>query len=103
IWLAGTASCNTLIAVSMSLTLLKSRTGMCQTNILLSRIICLVVETGTVCAVCAVLDLILYLVFMHNNYHLAPSITLTKVYLNSLFAVSNLRFSVRYSHPFHRS
>ncbi|KAF8873363.1 hypothetical protein CPB85DRAFT_1237070, partial [Mucidula mucida] len=90
IWLAGTASCDTLIAAFMSLTLLKSRMGMRQTNILLSRIVRLVVETGTVCAVCAVLDLILYLVFMHNNYHLALSITLTKVYLNSLFAVSNL-------------
>ncbi|KAF9012817.1 hypothetical protein BDZ89DRAFT_477401 [Hymenopellis radicata] len=94
IWLAGTALCDTLIAVSMSWTLLRARTGVRTTDALVVGIVQLSVETGTLCAAFALLDLIFYLIFKHNNFHMIPSIALTKMYSNSYFAVLNSRVRI---------
>lgn len=71
----------------MSWTLLRARTGVRSTDALVVRIVRLSVETGTLCAAFALLDLIFYLTFKHNNFHMIPSIALTKMYSNSYFAV----------------
>ncbi|KAF4596124.1 hypothetical protein EYR40_008191 [Pleurotus pulmonarius] len=91
VWLGGTALCDVLIAGSMLYYLNISRTGFRQTNVLLSKIIRVIVETGLICATFAVLDLALFLAFQSNNYHLAPSIALSKLYSNSLLVVLNAR------------
>ncbi|KAF8908252.1 hypothetical protein CPB85DRAFT_794987 [Mucidula mucida] len=95
VWLAGTALCDTVIAMSMTWTLLRARTGVNTTDAVVFRIVRLSIETGTLCAIFAVLDLIFYVVFMHNNFHLVPSIALTKMYSNSFFAVLNSRVKIR--------
>ncbi|KAF9018253.1 hypothetical protein BDZ89DRAFT_353907 [Hymenopellis radicata] len=94
IWLSGTALCDTVIAISMTWTLLRARTGFRRTDAMVFRIVRLSIETGTLCAVFAVLDLVLYLVYRHNNFHLVPSIALTKIYSNSYFAVLNSRVKI---------
>lgn len=68
--------------------LYKSKTGFKHTAALISKFIRVTVETGLVCATFAILDLSLFLAFKTNNYHLAPSIALSKLYSNSLLAVS---------------
>ena len=66
----------------------KSNTGFRQTSTLLTKFIRLTVETGLVCATFAILDLSFYIRWQENNYHLAPSIPLSKLYSNSLLVVS---------------
>lgn len=66
----------------------RSHTGFRATTALLSKFIRITVETGLTCATFAILDLSLFLAFQQNNYHLAPSIALSKIYANSLLVVS---------------
>lgn len=68
----------------------KSNTGFRATTTLLSKFIRITVETGLTCATFAILDLALFLAFEQNNYHLAPSIALSKIYANSLLVVSTI-------------
>ncbi|THH31585.1 hypothetical protein EUX98_g2623 [Antrodiella citrinella] len=94
VWLGGTAICDIIIATSMMYYLYKSKTGFKQTAALISKFIRVTVETGLVCATFAILDLSLFLAFKTNNYHLAPSIALSKLYSNSLLAVFNARVRI---------
>ncbi|KAJ8487632.1 hypothetical protein ONZ45_g14255 [Pleurotus djamor] len=91
VWLGGTALCDVIIAASMIFYLNNSRTGFRQTNVLLTKIIRITIETGLTCATFAILDLAFLLAFKDNNYHLAPSIALSKLYSNSLVVVLNSR------------
>lgn len=88
VWLGGTALCDVILAGSMIYYLHKSQTGFRATTTLLSKFIRITVETGLTCATFAILDLALFLAFENNNYHLAPSIALSKIYANSLLVVS---------------
>jgi len=94
VWLAGTALCDVIVATSMTYTLLTSRSGIRSTNTMIIRIVRLTIETGATCALFAILDLIFYLRFPNNNLHLTPSIALSKLYSNSLFAVLNSRMRI---------
>ncbi|KAF8908245.1 hypothetical protein CPB85DRAFT_1310057, partial [Mucidula mucida] len=94
LWLAGTALCDTVIAVAMSWTLLRARTGVRSTDVIVVKIVRLSIETGTICAICALLDLSFYLGFKNNNYYTLPSIALNKLYSNSFFAVLNSRAKI---------
>jgi len=94
VWLGGTALCDVIIAISMMYYLQRSKTGFKQTAALISKFIRITVETGLVCATFAILDLALFLAFKENNYHLAPSIALSKLYSNSLLAVFNARVRI---------
>ncbi|PFH47147.1 hypothetical protein AMATHDRAFT_50523 [Amanita thiersii Skay4041] len=88
VWLVGTAVCDVLIAVCMIYYLSKSRAGFRATNELLVKLIRITVETGLVTAAVAVVDLAMFLAFKDANYHIVPSITLSKLYSNSLLVVS---------------
>ncbi|KAH8079087.1 hypothetical protein BXZ70DRAFT_911121 [Cristinia sonorae] len=94
LWLGGTAICDIIIAGSMIYYLSRSKTGFRQTSELISKFIRVTVETGLICATFAILDLALFLAFKENNYHLAPSIALSKLYSNSLLAVFNARVGI---------
>ncbi|CAL1711880.1 unnamed protein product [Somion occarium] len=91
VWLGGTALCDVIVAVAMIYYLLKNRTGIRQTTTLITKFVTLSIETGASCAILAVIDLALFLAYQHNNYHLAPSIALSKLYSNSLLVVFNAR------------
>jgi len=65
-----------------------SRSGWRQTNTIIMKIAILVVESGMLCATVAVVELILFLLYPRSNYHLTPGLILSKLYSNSLFAVS---------------
>jgi len=83
--------CNSTIAASMIFHLVRKNTGLSDTNIIFTRILRIAVESGLFCAVFAVLQLVLFRVYRHNNFNLAPSLVLSKLYSNSLLMVLNSR------------
>ncbi|KAJ7442762.1 hypothetical protein B0H11DRAFT_491015 [Mycena galericulata] len=93
VWLAGTAVADLIIVGFMLyfITKRKNRTQFNATNELLSKILFITLETGLICATIAVIDIILYLAIGDENWHLATSITLSKIYANSLLVVLNSR------------
>lgn len=90
VWLGAAALNDIIIATLMIYHLHRSNTGFAHTSTLLTKFIRLTVETGLVCATFAILDMSFYIAFQTNNYHLAPSIPLSKLYSNSLLVVRNL-------------
>ncbi|TFK61045.1 hypothetical protein BDN72DRAFT_965395 [Pluteus cervinus] len=94
IWLAGSAFCDVLIAVSMTAYLWNSKTGFNATKVLLTKLIRLTIETGASTATFAIIDLSLFLAFPNNNYYMAPALCLSKLYSNTLMAVLNSRSNI---------
>ncbi|KAK0444993.1 uncharacterized protein EV420DRAFT_1768101 [Desarmillaria tabescens] len=95
IWLGGSALCDTAIALCMTYLLSRAHTGFKSTRILLSRLIRLTIETGTVTATLAVIDIALFQAYPNHTYHTVPAICLVKVYSNTVLAVCNSRMTRR--------
>ncbi|PBK99130.1 hypothetical protein ARMGADRAFT_1074026 [Armillaria gallica] len=91
VWLAGTAVCDIIIAGCMVYFLRKSKTGFHRTDALLTRIIVITIETGLASAAVATLDMILFLKYRDQNWHLCTAMMLSKLYANSLLVVLNSR------------
>lgn len=84
-WLLGSILADILIAVSMTILILKRRAGQySSTDRTLDRIVRLTVETGTMTASIAAVDVVLCLACPDRLYYLAPAEILSKVYANSL-------------------
>ncbi|KAK0234884.1 hypothetical protein EDD85DRAFT_96506 [Armillaria nabsnona] len=95
IWLGASALCDTAIALCMTYLLNRAQTGLKSTKILLSRLIRLTIETGTVTAAIAAVDMALFLAYPNNNYHAVPANCLVKIYSNAVLAVCNSRMTRR--------
>ncbi|KAK7049825.1 hypothetical protein VNI00_005255 [Paramarasmius palmivorus] len=91
IWLSGAATCDILISGSMTWFLAHSGAVFKETKDVFARIIRLTIETGLITALFAVLDIILFLGYPHNNYHVVPTLCLGKIYSNALLVVLNNR------------
>ncbi|KAG6863966.1 hypothetical protein C0991_001531 [Blastosporella zonata] len=93
LWLGGSALTDTLIAVVMTVLLLRSRTREHeQTDNILVRIVRLTVETNTVTASVAIIVLVCLLAIPKNpSISMAPAYALGKLYSNTLLAVFNNR------------
>ncbi|KAF8876048.1 hypothetical protein BD779DRAFT_176144 [Infundibulicybe gibba] len=94
IWLVGAAVCDILIAITMCYCLSRSETGLRSTHVLISKLIRLTIETGTVTATVATIDIALFLGFPHNNYHRVPALILAKLYSNTLMVTLNSRLYI---------
>ncbi|PSS30871.1 hypothetical protein PHLCEN_2v2598 [Hermanssonia centrifuga] len=94
VWLGSAALNDIIISTCMIYYLHRSNTGFRHTSALLAKFIRLTIETGAICATFAILDLAFYVAFQNNNYHLAPSIPLSKLYSNSLLVVLNARVRI---------
>ncbi|KAK0433710.1 hypothetical protein EV421DRAFT_1741394 [Armillaria borealis] len=95
IWLGGSALCDTAIALCMTYLLSGAQTGLKSTRILLSRLIRLSVETGTITAAIAAVHMAVFLAYHNNNFHTAPANCLVKVYSNTVLAICNSRMTGR--------
>ncbi|KAK0218929.1 hypothetical protein IW262DRAFT_1462521 [Armillaria fumosa] len=95
IWLGGSVLCDSAIALCMTCLLCRAQTGLKSTRVLLSRLMRLSIETGTVTAVFAILDMVLYLASHNNNHYTVPANCLVKVYSNTVLAVCNSRMTRR--------
>ncbi|KAG1905156.1 uncharacterized protein F5891DRAFT_944525, partial [Suillus fuscotomentosus] len=93
VWLGGTALCDIIICCAMFYFLSKSRTGFRATDSLLNKLIRITIETGMLTAIIAIIELILFLTFKHNFYHVVPAFMLSKLYSNSFLVLLNSRKS----------
>lgn len=91
IWLGGSALCDFIITISMVTFLARASTGFSQTDSVITKLIRMTVETGLVTTTVAITELILYLVYPHNNLHMIPALALAKLYTNTLLATFNSR------------
>ncbi|KAF4613083.1 hypothetical protein D9613_011093 [Agrocybe pediades] len=94
IWNGGSAVCDAIIAICMTIYLKRRDTGMKQTQILLKKIIRLTIETGSLTAVIAILNFALALLPNHPTYYMTTAGMLGKLYSNSMMAVFNSRMKV---------
>ncbi|KAJ3505537.1 hypothetical protein NLJ89_g7362 [Agrocybe chaxingu] len=91
IWNGGSALCDLIIAICMTIYLTRRNTGMKQTQQVVRKIIRLTIETGSLTAVIAILNFILALLPGHPTYYMATAGILGKLYSNSMLAVFNSR------------
>jgi len=97
IWLALSVLADVMIAVSMTILLFKSKTGIARTDALINRVIRLVVETGTLTASMAIVTIILanHPALRETLLYETPSINLTKIYANTFLMNLNNRVDLR--------
>ncbi|KAF8148052.1 hypothetical protein B0H34DRAFT_273504 [Crassisporium funariophilum] len=96
IWGGGTFLCDAAIAIFMTYYLVRgrSRSGFRQTRVLVTKIIRLTIETGTITAAIALINFTLALLPGHPPYWEAVAAILGKVYSNSMMVVFNSRMKV---------
>ncbi|KAF8876239.1 hypothetical protein BD779DRAFT_1629511, partial [Infundibulicybe gibba] len=94
VWLVCAAVCDVIIAISMYYWLSKSETRFRATNVLISKLIRLAIETGSLTAMVATLEITLFLAFPGTDYHTAPALILAKLYSNSLVVTFNSRLRI---------
>ncbi|KAH9933207.1 uncharacterized protein BXZ73DRAFT_101169 [Epithele typhae] len=95
IWLAFSAVADCLITVALVWHLRSHKTGFATTDDLVNRIIRLTVQTGLITALCALIDLILFLA-SPTGLHLTFNLPLSKLYTNSLMSSLNSRSGWKY-------
>ena len=61
---------------------------------MVTKFICLTIETGTLTATIAVVDAILFLGFRDSDYHITPALILAKLYSNTLLVKFNSRITI---------
>ncbi|KAK0236497.1 hypothetical protein EDD85DRAFT_887239 [Armillaria nabsnona] len=90
----ATALCDILIAICMTYYLMRSTTNFHRTRMLVTRIIRLIIETGSVTAVAALLDVVLFIVIPYQTSYLVPGMLVPKLYANTVYMVLNSRFQI---------
>ncbi|KAK0241064.1 hypothetical protein EDD85DRAFT_388071 [Armillaria nabsnona] len=93
-WCGASALCDIIIAICMTYYLQRSTTGFRRTKILITKLIRLTIETGTVTAVVALLNLILFFAFPHQTFYGTPGIIMPKLYANTVLVVLNSRIRI---------
>lgn len=94
VWNGGSAVCDVIIAVAMTYYLsIRSSEATETTRAGIRRVMRLVIETGTITAAVAILNLVL-LNINGTSYYLCPSEILGKIYSNSMMVVLNSRMKI---------
>ncbi|EIW79771.1 hypothetical protein CONPUDRAFT_83072 [Coniophora puteana RWD-64-598 SS2] len=94
VWLSSTAACDVLIFLCMVYYLSKMRTGIKSTEKIINRLITLVIETGLVTTIAAIIDLGFFIGLPDTPWFVVLSLMLSKLYSNSLLVILNNRSSV---------
>ncbi|ESK84169.1 hypothetical protein Moror_16994 [Moniliophthora roreri MCA 2997] len=91
--LSGSAVVDVLISSFMTYFLLKNHTAdlRASTSAMITKLIRLTIETGTITSTAAILDLILFLALPSNSLHQISGVCLSKLYSNSLLVFFNNR------------
>ncbi|KAK0223770.1 hypothetical protein IW262DRAFT_1458814 [Armillaria fumosa] len=74
--------------------LMHSTTNFRRTRILVTKIIRLTIETGSVTAVVALLSAVLFIVFPGQTFYMTPTLIMPKLYANAVYMVLNSRFQI---------
>ncbi|KAK0241101.1 hypothetical protein EDD85DRAFT_389460 [Armillaria nabsnona] len=91
---AGYALCDIVIAICMTYNLMRHNTGFPQTRILITKLIRLIIETGSLTAVVALAVLILFFAFPHQTFYVTPVLVISKLYANTIYMVLNSRIQI---------
>ncbi|KDR74767.1 hypothetical protein GALMADRAFT_562177 [Galerina marginata CBS 339.88] len=94
IWGGTNATCDVLIAASMTYYLKRRDSGIGKTQVLLARIIRLTIETGMATAAVAILSVILVFLPGPQTYFMASVFVAGKMYSNSMMASFNSRMEI---------
>ncbi|KAJ7127864.1 hypothetical protein C8R44DRAFT_701277 [Mycena epipterygia] len=94
VWCGGSALSDIIIAACMTYYLTKHDTKFRQTQVLLSELTRLIIETGSLTALVALVNLALFLALPHNLYYTTPGGILPKLYANTILVVLNSRFHI---------
>jgi len=94
IWRGGSALCDIVIAICMTYYLMRSNTGFRRTQIMVTKLIRLTVETGLVTAIGAILNLVLFFAFRDQIFYSTIALIMPKLYANSVYMVLNSRIRI---------
>ncbi|EJD01895.1 uncharacterized protein FOMMEDRAFT_141125 [Fomitiporia mediterranea MF3/22] len=94
IWLSGSALCDLVIAASMTVLLKRGDSGIRATHALISKLIRLIIETGSLTALMAIAEVACFFALPHLNYYVCLAIIRAKLYSNSLLVVFNSRLRI---------
>ncbi|SJK98181.1 uncharacterized protein ARMOST_01442 [Armillaria ostoyae] len=96
IWCGASALCDIVIAICM--TYYASTFSLSaifnDTRILVTKLIRLTIETGSVTAVVALLNLILFYAFPRQTFYGTPALIMPKLYANTVYMVLNSRIRI---------
>ncbi|PBK61337.1 hypothetical protein ARMSODRAFT_965129 [Armillaria solidipes] len=95
IWCGASALCDVVIAICMTYYLTRRNTNFRQTRILITKLIRLTIETGSVTAVVALLTLILFSAFPGETFYGTPAFIMPKLYANTVYMVLNSRIRIK--------
>ncbi|KAK0495039.1 hypothetical protein EDD18DRAFT_1355039 [Armillaria luteobubalina] len=89
------ALCDVVIAICMTYYLMRSQTSFRRTQILVTKLILLIIETGSLTAVIALVIPILLFAFPHEVFYYAtPAFIISKMYSNTIYLVLNSRIRI---------
>ncbi|PBK86532.1 hypothetical protein ARMGADRAFT_1086380 [Armillaria gallica] len=94
IWCGGSSLCDIVIAICMTYYLTRRNTNFRQTRILITKLIRLTIETGSVTAVVTLLSLILFFAFPGQTFYATPAFIISKLYANTVYMVLNSRIRI---------
>jgi Family of unknown function (DUF6534) len=89
-WLAASILCDIIITASLVFFLSSHRSGIKNTDDIITRLIRATIQTGLMTALWAIMDLIIYRLEF-NSLHLIFNFPLAKIYTNSLMSNLNAR------------
>ncbi|KAI0326383.1 hypothetical protein GY45DRAFT_1373999 [Cubamyces sp. BRFM 1775] len=90
-WLGGSALVDIVIAVTMTILLLKTKTGFRRSDSLVNKLVRLVIESGTITASVAIVDVVMFAALPQTLYHECPALALAKLYANMMVTSLNNR------------
>ncbi|KAK0454259.1 uncharacterized protein EV420DRAFT_1695803 [Desarmillaria tabescens] len=83
-WCGASAMCDIVIAICMTCSLIRGSTNLRRTQMLVTKLICLTIETGSVTAAIALLSLILFAAFPRQTFYTTPALLIPKLYANAV-------------------
>ncbi|KAJ6564421.1 hypothetical protein B0H19DRAFT_78251 [Mycena capillaripes] len=92
--LSTSALCDIIIAVCMTYYLSKTDPQVKQTRVLVSKLVRLILETGSVTAVAALMVVTLWFAFPGSAYYTVFGLPMTTLYGNTTLVVLNARFQI---------
>ncbi|KAK0486405.1 hypothetical protein IW261DRAFT_1559807 [Armillaria novae-zelandiae] len=88
---SGYALCDIIIALCMTYCLMRSNTGFRRTQILITKLIRLTIETGSLTTIVSLIALTLFFASPYQVFYLIPALVISKMYANTIYMVLNSR------------
>ncbi|KAJ7136611.1 hypothetical protein C8R44DRAFT_976148 [Mycena epipterygia] len=90
-WLSSTAACDVILSGALIYSLYTRKSGVSATDRYVNRIISLTVQTGSITAIAALLDLFVFLFSPGTTLNFIWDFPLSKLYTNALLSTLNAR------------